>query len=125
MNNLISANMAKAQRATENTAVKRAALEDQFGQYVSFDADGNLLTNGAEITKWAETIATLASSNNEDDQKKAQYMEQQYESLLNQIDAYRQEKKLITESTNAAEDLIKQVEEFTDSLRKNVVTLQD
>lgn len=124
MNNLISANMAKAQRATENTAVRRAALEDQFGQYVSFDADGNLLTNGAEITKWAEQIADLAGGN-DSDKKKASYMEAQFESLLNQIDAYRQEKKLITESTNATEDLIKQVEEFTDSLRKNVVTLQD
>ena len=123
INEQISANLAKSQYAEERATGYRGILEGQYGGYVSFDDSGNLLTNGDAIYAWQQKIAELYGS--EDTEKQAEAEEKKYETLLDNIDAYREEKELIDDSKKAAKDLLKQVEEFNKQLRENVVELEN
>ena len=125
LNEQVATNLAKANKAASRAAEQRGALEDNWGQYVSFDDQGNILTNGAEITKWQERIAKLYGSDDEVTQQKAEAEEKRLDLLLEQIDAYREEKALITETKNKANELLKTIKETTDELHQNVKELED
>lgn len=125
MNEQISANLAKSNKAEERTAAFRKDLETTWGQYVGFDKDGNILTNGSAIKQWAEKIADMAASSDKATQQQAEQEEQRFEMLLDQIDAYREEKKLITESKNEAKKLLQETEKLTTELRENVTEMEE
>lgn len=124
LNNLINANLAKSQRATQNAASYRKNLETNYGEYVSFDESGNLLTNDAAIRARMEAMAEIDTST-EEGQARYDAEEKILNTLFDQIDAYRTEHKAIKESKNAAEGYLKQIKETTKALRTSVVTMED
>ena len=111
--------MSKAQRATENAATYRADLEKNASQAVSFDKEGNLLTNDEWFRKEAERISKITDKDQQEKEEKI------YDTLLKKIEAYRKEHKLIQESTNEAEKNLKVQKDILKTLRENVVALED
>ena len=125
LGNLVNANLAKAQQATENTAKRRQALEQgEFSKYVKFDEDGNLLRDEAGLAAWAESIGKMDIST-ESNKDKAEQEKKRFELFMDSLDAYEEEKELINECTAAAEDYTKQIEDFDKELHQNVVDLED
>ena len=125
LNEQVNANLAKFNQAQFQADAYRKSLETNWSDYVSFDENGNILTNGDAISQWADQIATMAASNDENVRNAAQVEEDKLESLLDQIDAYRDEKKLAGETALAAKKGLKAIEDTTKQLRTNVVSLED
>lgn len=126
MNKQITANMAKSNKAEERMLARRKEFEEgEFKQFVSFDEEGNLLTNGAEIEDWANRIAEMAASEEEYTKAAADDEQKKLELLLEQIEAYREEKKIMSESEREAQKLLQEQEKLTKELRENVVELED
>ena len=122
LGNLINANLSKAERAKNNTALRKQDLEQNWGQYISFDGD-TLLRDTDAMAQWATYIGNIDIST--DEGKSRQEAEQKrYDLLLEAIDAYEEEKELITECTEEAKKLTQEQEQFVQELRKNVVDLE-
>ena len=130
--NLISANLAKADRATVNTAKRREALETQygdsfkFGPLVGFDEHGNVQTNEQNIMKWAEYINDESNFDLSTEAGKTAYENEKknYNLFFERIKGYKTEHELIAKSTQEAQKYTKEMEALTKDLRKNVVDLE-
>lgn len=124
LSNLVNTNLAKADRARENTAARKKTLSENWGEYIDFDDLGNVLLDEAAMAKWAERIAAMPTDtkSQQETQEKAK---ERYQEVLNQVEAYRNEKKMIDECVSAAQDYTKQIEEATKAMRQDVVALED
>lgn len=124
LNNSISANMAKSQHAEGNVATMQENFAKNWGKYISFDEYGNLMQDEAALIDWANEIATWNTSTEQGKIEK-ESQQKQFELLMEQIDAYRTEHKLIEDCTDAANKHLQEVEALTKELRENVVELED
>ena len=119
INNLLNASISKSQRAEQNAASHRKILEENFGKAVSFDENGNLLTNDEWIRNEMDRISKITNEDEQEAQEKI------LETLYKRIDAYREEFNTAKQSRNEAEKYLKQIEETNRELRENVVALED
>ena len=125
LGNLVSANLAKAEQATANTAARRQAIEQgEFSKYVKFDEDGNLMRDEEGLAAWAEKIGNIDIST-DSGKDAAEREKKRFELFMDSLEAYEEEKDLINECTAAAEDYTKQIEDFDKELNQNVVDLED
>lgn len=121
MNQLVNANIAKSKFAEESAQSFRAQLEGGFSKYVSFDQYGNLIENIKEIEQWGYTVKDLVNSN----EALAEGEKTQYEALLDLIDKYREERKLMRDTEQTAKDYVKQLKELNTQQLENIKKVED
>jgi hypothetical protein len=82
------------------------------------------MTNEQALMNWADDIGNIDTST-EAGKIEQENQEAQFELLMDQIDAYKTEYKLIKDCENAANGYMKQVEEVTKQARESVVEMED
>lgn len=124
LSELVNANMVKASEARQSTAKQKENLSAQWGQYVSFDDRGNAILNEEEITNRANEIAKYDTTTDQG-KDRAEREQQRLDLMLEQVDAYKEEFKLIDECDRAAEKYTKEIEDFNNELREAQIELED
>ena len=125
LNNLLSASVAKTERATLNTQKRRESLESEYGKYVDFDEHGNVMMNEVAMSDWAKKIADMALDNSDAGKDAYNNEKKKYDLMHQRIEEYKEEHKLIQESTDAANDYMKQIEDLNKELKESVTKMED
>lgn len=124
MNQLVNANLAKSDFAKKSAESYREQLEKQFGKYVGFDEFGNLIENIGEITKWGNYVKDLSAASNVNEDL-IESEQNRYDVLVDLIDKYREERKVMRETEQTAKDYIKQIKELNKTQLENIKTIED
>lgn len=125
LNNLLSASVAKTERATLNTQKRRESLESEYGDYVDFDEHGNVMMNEVLMSDWAKRISNMALDTSDAGQDAYKNEKKKYDLMHQRIEEYKEEHKLIQDSTDAANDYMKQIEDLNKELKESVTKMED
>lgn len=125
MTELINANLAKADHAQQNLYTRRANLLKDFGQYVTFDSNDNVILNEQRMSEWARRIQAIYQQGTDEANEQGDAQAELYDTLLEQIEAYRDEKQRISDCTTEVENYLKKQEEVIKAQRENITELED
>ena len=122
LNTQIAANQGGLAAAKSNQAMYRDVLEKQNGNYISFDAKGNVIADQEALYQLQKKIANAKKAGQEGT---AEALQNEYEQIIANIEAYREEKDKVEAYSKALEENFKQMEEFLKANYDSITKVED
>ena len=118
INTQISANQGGLSAAKEEMAMWKDIITRNNSDYVSFDANGNVIRNAEKLTELQNQIA-----NADEHQKKV--LQAKYDEIMANVEAYEKAKTKVQDYSKSLEDNFKKLRDFLDKTYENVSKVEE